>query len=534
MPKTPIKLFRLILLIVSVLFVSCEINTSTNSPEMSFLPIDERIGSDGSRLQNPYSLYSMNCALDSLIAEGNPITVFQIVPTHLYVRFMPADSDEVALLYEDTSLVLFGYPLDYELPEGENYVDQDLEEDSTRWLYTRVPVDYVSPIHGYEVLDELFLPKLVNEDFPEEIQQMASGISDETWDLLETRSLQLTNNFTGEICDAGPQSNRIRSASSNRWHPRATIRVYDEILGRYIPLEGVKVRARHWFNWEEGITDSQGFAAMSGSFKTKVDWSIAWEGQFWDIRDGSTNQAYYRGPCNSAFDWNLDIGLGSKSYFFAHMHRACFNYWYRTYDIKSPYSNSTSHKRVKLCFINSSGRSYMKERLSGIGSLIKIYRYYENGAYRTCATLYETVIHELAHVSHWDIDNDDFAECDKRIVESWAVGVAYALAREYYGSSQLGHRDWQYYTFEMLMTPEMGKSYTPLVIDLMDTENQRSTRGDDCPVDNVYGYTLDEVEHSLYGITGWTQWRDNLYELYPNNPTRDSLTELFDNYIYWR
>lgn len=74
-----------------------------------------------------------------------------IEATHLYVRFLPKDSVELKTLIRDTTLTLFPFPLDYELTEGERYIDSTLIGNDFTWLYTRVPIGYISnkPIRGY-------------------------------------------------------------------------------------------------------------------------------------------------------------------------------------------------------------------------------------------------------------------------------------------------------------------------------------------------------------------------------------------------
>lgn len=83
----------------------------------------------------------------------------KLAPTELYVRFLPKDSTDLRILWEDEDLVLFDYPLDYEIAvEGSYYHDPDIPEDMPTWLYTAVPVDYVFPDVEYEILEECYIP----------------------------------------------------------------------------------------------------------------------------------------------------------------------------------------------------------------------------------------------------------------------------------------------------------------------------------------------------------------------------------------
>jgi len=75
----------------------------------------------GEKLENPYSVKNMRSAYKNL--QGNAqqkIAANQadITVTHYYVRFLPETKEEYAQLTSDTTLVLFDYPLDYEIVEG--------------------------------------------------------------------------------------------------------------------------------------------------------------------------------------------------------------------------------------------------------------------------------------------------------------------------------------------------------------------------------------------------------------------------------
>ena len=110
----------------------------------------------GKRLENPYSTENMQAAYSSLYSTRSSRDV--VSTTHLYVRFLPENEADFRLL-ESRGLVLFDYPLDYEIAvEGSYYHDPDIPEDMPTWLYTAVPVDYVFPDVEYEILEECYIP----------------------------------------------------------------------------------------------------------------------------------------------------------------------------------------------------------------------------------------------------------------------------------------------------------------------------------------------------------------------------------------
>jgi hypothetical protein len=98
-------------------------------------------------------------------------------------------------------------------------------------------------------------------------------------------------------------------------------------MGKYIPLQGVKVRIRYFaFLKAYHYTDANGNVTFS-SKRTSVEYSIEWERDMWDIRDDGT-QAYYNGPDQKS-KWNLNINSGApKSWYYSAIHRALYKYYY--------------------------------------------------------------------------------------------------------------------------------------------------------------------------------------------------------------
>jgi len=293
----------------------------------------------------------------------------------------------------------------------------------------------------------------------------------------------------------------------------------------------VEVRARWWFNWEKGFTDVNGNATMSGSFSGKVDWSIVWDSHDWDIRSGFYGQAFYNGPNGSKSDWNLDINIGGKSFVYGHIHRACYNYWNNNLGLKKPFIDNIWKQKIKIGVYGKDDRAYFDSDNRWVfGSIVAIFQS-ENDSLCKSADIYNTTIHELAHVSHWDMDKSVFYKVDDRVVESYAVGVAYVFSAQVYSARQIPNRDWQQLKYSDL-TGHYESKYTPLVIDLMDDFNQRS-KGEKYPNDNVSGYTIAQIETAMKGAKTLEKWRDNLRDKY-DNPTEGYLEELFNNYINWR
>ena len=425
-------LYVFVLLIISL--ISCERNESIIDTMNNNIQITDNslLIKKVRKLENPYSVTNMKKAYAELQKEGLMKSPMDIETTHLYVRFLPKDSAELETLDNDTTLTLFSYPLDYELTEGERYIDSTLIGNKFTWLYTRVPVNYVSPVSGYEIIEQLYLPTTDNGSQGVKQQKVKSEFLT-NWQLLEAKSLELTG--YGEKYSP-TLSKVIQKATTANWWPEATIRVYDDVTNTYIPLQGVKVRGRWWFNWEDGTTNSHGWTQLSGSFGGKVNWSIVWEGDDWDIRSGFYGQAYYNGPTTNRADWYLDIDkTGGKSFIYGHVHRACYDYWHNYFGLKIPFKNNFWKQKIKIGVYDHDGRSSTGVGWRWVlGSIIQIYQYgkYSDGTEfeNKSVNLYKTTIHELAHVSHWDMGNPAYVMADDRLTESYAVGIAYVFSKK--------------------------------------------------------------------------------------------------------
>ena len=122
----------------------------------SFAPPDQQMVL-GQKINNPYSVANMTAAWNNLY---DPDYV-ALPATDLYVRFLPANLEELKLLFDymdSLDIDLDDYPLDYEIiQEGTWYHDPSIPEDEPTWYYTVVKPDFVFPPVQYEILEDLVL-----------------------------------------------------------------------------------------------------------------------------------------------------------------------------------------------------------------------------------------------------------------------------------------------------------------------------------------------------------------------------------------
>lgn len=82
----------------------------------------------GEVIEDPYRLENMQAAFRELKFSNPPIN--EIIPNHKYVRIKPSNEEQLDLLQKDTNLLLWSYPLNYELKNnGTYYHDPSISKD---------------------------------------------------------------------------------------------------------------------------------------------------------------------------------------------------------------------------------------------------------------------------------------------------------------------------------------------------------------------------------------------------------------------
>lgn len=135
---------RLLLSFVAVFscFITCKESDDIEVPQ-TIVPETGKILL-GKKLNNPYSVENMRKAYFALLTqtrsgiENTDIEDF-IHTTHLYVVFKPKTEEELGVLKSDSTLILYPYPLDYEIiAYGEN---PETPNNQSMHYYASVPAD---------------------------------------------------------------------------------------------------------------------------------------------------------------------------------------------------------------------------------------------------------------------------------------------------------------------------------------------------------------------------------------------------------
>jgi hypothetical protein len=402
---------------------------------------------------------------------------------------MPRNERELDLLKRDTTLVLFDYPLTSETDEGESIGNSSSNAPLTQ--YCVVPEGKQLPPIRYEVIYEVFIPPSDERT----AKSSSSGDLSGFYEALVNESAKLTGNLPPV------DSLDFMSAKSTqkKWTPKGRIRVWDDLLNTYLPLNHVNVHARWFTHVETCLTDSDGNFQMK-SFKQPVNYSIKWENSLFTIRDGLLFQAWYNGPKMKG-DWMLDIS-GGKSKMFATIHRAAYRQFYGdNLGLFRPILRNG--ERTKICYMSGDGTGQFLGDFSA-GGIIPDIQVWGDGNNKATNILFASVSHELGHQLHSQyVGNIRFLRTSKLIRESWAEAVEWAitndeyhkLGREYgvpaamrYDHQFNNHNDW----------PDVDdKAYSPIFIDLIDNINQHDVIGPGHPDDLISCYTLSYINQNL-------------------------------------
>jgi hypothetical protein len=481
----------------------------------------------GERLEDPYNLQNMLKAYSILKSTSGDVPDIQIKPNFNYVRILPSNEKEWQILKSDSSLVLFDYPLDVEIVQpGTYYHDPTLPIDAITWQYTVIPIEKAIPSFQHEVLYQVFIPSSAID----ETKSLSIDLV-RFYETLEYESVKLTGNL--------PKSGTIEKSTEGiaaQWTPKGTIKVWDNLLARYIPLTYASVHARWFTHVETDLTDINGYFETD-EFRYEVNYAIKWERSYYDIRNGDLLQAWYNGPKQKG-DWNLNI-IGGESIMYATIHRAAYRHFYGdNLGIWRPILMDGS--KTKICYIDKYGTGVFWGDWSSGGILpdIRIWGKDYAGNYRNTNIIFGFTAHELGHQSHSQyMGNIQFWQTSKVIYESWAQAVEWALTNDEY------HLQGNKYGVTMAINynHEGGNQtwtkslenweYSPIFIDLIDNYNQREM-GSIYPNDLITGFSLSYLNSNIlrdsYGLTSLSA---EIKEHKVSGVTNSNVDELFT--LYW-
>lgn len=526
---------------MSVLFLSCQNEETPISPanidEEKFIQIGQPLVL-GKELENPYSVENMEKAYANLTSSGRLSGIINITTTHHYVRFLPADTADIALLDSDTTLELWDHPLLFEIEQvGNWYHDPSIPEHLPTWQYTVVEKDYDFPSLRYEVLADLFM---VEDDSTE---STGGRIGSTIWDDLEDEAYRITNNLEEE-----EENSEGRIAKRRKWMPSGRITVEERTGGRDqgdVPLRYCKVRARRLLKFGSANTSTiDGRFTITKRFKRSVNYSLEFETAGHKVTNSIGFSVNHNGPKREGA-WNMNIAFNSQtSWTCATILNAIYHFRTQAsrHRLKLPGVLATVKVRPKYKEGRSNALRVVRHYPLLVTMLIRndvvMYTEFDNGVRLETDDFYALTMHELAHVSHYLKSPANIALTDGITRESWANAVGYYFTLPYYpnivttryvgtnitaafeGENDLSRTD-------IIDGGDDSWQYTPFFIDLRDNTNQRTIHGGNTEWanDNVSGYTLEQMQEALDKRTRLDGVCEHLRNNYSNG-TEGNLNEL--------
>jgi hypothetical protein len=404
------------------------IHNNSNNVGVLLTKVD---GQDSSfqQMPNPYALSVMQNVYDTYEPGVT------LLPTDLYVRFLPSDSTQFRELH-NLGLELFDYPLDINMNEGDVYVDSTSSQNGFHWYYTTVKPNFVFPADiSHQILEQCYIP-----DENETITQTRSG---ETIDVEE----EAFRNSGYEVDDS------VNVSPMNASRPEGTIRVMDDYSNAYVPAKGIKVYARSFVKWAHAYTDAEGHYTINKRFIINPLYNIYFD----NAKDFSIysqfqvfSKAYYFMGVHSKHGYSLDIGTNCDAWKWASVSNAAYEY----YDMCDNVGIQRPPQDLRIWVFNFTGSSSapMLRRLNnpiglngdsfwlnflanygGYGLTVTITNQFFKSICPDITigvqgynykTIYRIANHELAHASHFSKVGSPF----------WSKYVSYIMTYGAYGS----------------------------------------------------------------------------------------------------
>lgn len=421
----------------------------------------------GEKLDDPYTVENMREAVARVYpTRAGDVT---ISTTDLYVRFLPESEQEYARLL-DTGISLTDHPMDYRIVrEGDWYHDPSVAENAITWQYAVVSKGFKFPDGiRYEVLDECY----ISENDP--VTRAESGLD---WDAVEREAFRLTGNEDLYR----PLETRDGKGESVYPSGRITVEDPDAFGGKPYGLAGVTVCCNSFVKFATGYTDRDGYYQLSKKFSSTPRYRLVFKnsagfsiGMNLVLVPASVS-TLGTGPA-AGLDAHITRESDGKLFRRSVVNNAAYDYYARCesgdLDIKAPpqdlriwifkdLSCSSSAMLHHGAFVNDN--SLIQRYLGSYASLLKIFlpdiTIGAGGGDAGFIDLYSSVMHEMAHASHYaQVGNAWWNRYVTYIIRSYVTEgrVAYGNgASEDAGYCEVGEM-WGYFMESVLFKDRYG------------------------------------------------------------------------------
>lgn len=465
----------------------------------------------GEQIPNAYTPEAMREALEALKAEsGNKsatVSDVDITATHLYLKFAPRDSNDVALLDNDTTIMYTVIPMDREIAEiGEYYHDPSLPDSVPTFQYCVARIGQALPDVPHETLSELFLMEEANvfeAEGGDDEESVNKSAATSLWEELEDKALALAG-----MAEEDEEEESVNKSS--KWRPQGKVLYSDNSVNKTMPMEGVPVRITRGFVTHQCCTDKNGKFSFSKR-RHHVRVYIKWRRDYFHIREIShpIQQAESTIASQTKKSVSHTFVPGYDSWRYASVFRAAHQYYYNhsAYGLSRPKDKNLIIRLSNLIPDDIIGcyHSFAPLGLSDI----RIF-YLKNGNL-TSRGLFQTTAHEIAHCAHCSWGKSKYWHSSEKVQDSWARGVEIHMARSYFPDG--------------LAIERFKSEYTLVVRDLMDDDTSKKIGLSGLYTERASGISMKNIEKALKGATSWNKWRDNLVKLYPSK--KEEIYEVF-------
>lgn len=309
----------------------------------------------------------------------------------------------------------------------------------------------------------------------------------------------------------------------------------------------VKVRKWGWYVIKRIRTNSNGYFKASSTYTKNVKYAVHFNSRnqftikagsiFWNARYKDYSN-YKKRP------WNVNFTSG-RHHFHAQVYRAAYDYYNRViyeYGLKRP-----RYCRISAKYYNCDASEHRAKVLNLLPiAEIRVTRRTTDCTNKQFDRIYASTIHELGHASHREKDKGMFSIFEigsknrEILKESMALGIETIVTNDFFDDIMTNYTSTKisdvnrglnrFNEFKQRQAPLEMNEYTPIVDDLIDSSNQNSF-DPTYPIDNVSGYTLQEIFNALDDCRDIDCWENNIRNYYTKpQATEDNLTELF-NYV---
>lgn len=389
-------------------------------------------------LPDPYSLINMQSVYDEYLGVGE----VELSPTHLYVRFLPEDSEQLDLLLDIEELDLSPVPMDIDPADEESYTQMIEASEDYCWLYDAVEVDFEFPEGiNYEIIRPCYIPR-----------------DGESITLTRESSVDVETEAYSRLGYDVACDNSISPLSKQ--NPTGVLTVLDDSYKdgakHPVPLVGVKVVCSTFCKKGSDYTDSDGKYTINKTFTGTPKYKIVFKNEngftIWG-NWGFLAPAQKSYKNQSPLGFSMEFTPDNMCWQWCVVNNAANEYWLSNKNgpillppsnlkiwVWKGYSRSSAPmlRRIKSYIQTTWGDNFIERFLNILyGDLVTInvlsfslllpdvfigtkeLEYYE---------IYQSVNHELSHVSHFMQVGDDY----------WARYVAYIMS---YGNSTSSYGD---------------------------------------------------------------------------------------------